>query len=130
MTLVGVDGVSMTPTMRNGDLAIVEKKSSYHVGDVVAYRIPAGETGAGAKIIHRIVGGNGKTGFVTRGDHNSYTDYYWHPRTKDVLGKVWFHVPVVAGLLGKLHQPGVLAAVVALVTFGVIAWPSKRPTEA
>jgi signal peptidase I len=112
--------------MHNGDMAIVERQSAYHVGDIIAYRIPAGETGAGQDVIHRIVGGNGVTGFVTKGDHNSYTDHFWHPTTSDVVGKVWFHIPGVARILGHLRSPGVLAATVGIVTFVIMAWPRKR----
>lgn len=126
---VGVSGISMTPTMHSGDLAILEKQSSYHVGEVIAYRIPAGESGAGHNVIHRIVGGNGVTGFVTKGDHNSYKDFYWHPKTADVIGKVWFHVPRLAGLLTRLHSPLTLAVVVGVVTFGILAWPTKRKNK-
>src|SRR5437660_689971 len=51
-TYIGVSGVSMTPKMQNGDLAVVEKKSSYKIGDIIAYRIPAGQSGAGSHVIH------------------------------------------------------------------------------
>lgn len=123
---IAIDGVSMTPTMHNGDLAILEKRSSYHVGEVVAYRIPAGEFGAGHDVIHRIVGGNGKTGFVTKGDHNAYSDYYWHPTAKDVIGKVWFTIPRGAYLLSQLRRPAVLAAIVAASVFLLVSWPVQR----
>ena len=128
---VGVNGVSMTPTMHNGDLAVVEQKSSYHVGDIIAYRIPAGDPGAGQDIIHRIVGGNGTTGFTTRGDHNSYADNFWHPRTSDVIGRVWFHISGAATLLGKLREPLPLALLVSVMTFLLVVQPFERkPAEA
>jgi signal peptidase I len=115
-TFVGVSGVSMTPTMHDGDLAFVRKRSTYQVGDVIAYRIPAGDPGAGHNIIHRIVGGDADRGFVTRGDYNKGDDI-WQPTGGDVLGEVVVHVPNAAGWLGQLRRPGVLAAVVGLVTF-------------
>ena len=122
---VGVSGVSMTPRMRNGDMAIVEKQSSYHVGDIIAYRIGAGEPGAGRNIIHRIVGGNGVDGFITKGDHNPYADQFWHPKTVNVIGKVWFHIPGVAGFLARLRSPLLLAVVVGTVTFVVLVRPPR-----
>lgn len=126
---IGVDGTSMTPTMHAGDLAVVQKQSSYHVGEVIAYTVPAGEPGAGLNVIHRIVGGNGVTGFVTEGDHNAYTDHYWHPTTADVIGAVWFHVPKGAVVLSKLHDPLFLALLVAALAFVVIAWPTKKQLD-
>ena len=124
-SLVGVDGISMTPTFHNGDMAVVEKKASYHIGDIIAYHIPKGEIGAGQNVIHRIVGGNGTTGFITKGDHNSYTDHFWHPTTTDVIGRVWFHIPHLAALLGKLRSPLTLALAVGLVAFVILVWPTK-----
>lgn len=126
VTYVGVNGISMTPTMHDGDLAVVQRRSSYEVGDVIAYRIPEGQTGAGSRVIHRIVGGDGQAGFVTKGDHNAYTDYYWHPRPTDVLGKVWFHWPGLARQMALLRSPTVLAVVVGGLTFVILAWPARR----
>lgn len=122
---IGVNGISMTPTMHYGDLAIVEKKSLYHVGDIIAYRIPAGEPGAGRDIVHRIVGGNGTAGFVTKGDNNSYTDYFWHPKTADVIGRVWFQIPAGMRWMAGLRSPVPLAALVGIATFILVVWPSS-----
>jgi signal peptidase len=127
---VAVEGISMTPTLHNGDVAGVRKQSSYQRGDIIAYRVPAGETGAGTQVIHRIVGGDGTDGFVTRGDHNHYDDPLWHPKTADVIGKLWFHVPHVLALITWLRSPLGLATIVATFTFGLVAWPPKRgPTN-
>lgn len=123
---MGVDGVSMTPTLHNGDLAVVERHEAYHVGDVIAYRIPDGELGAGSKVIHRIVGGNGVTGFTTKGDHNTYPDYFWHPKTADIVGRVWFHVPGLAVTFANLHRPVPLAVVVGVGSLLLFLWPGAR----
>jgi signal peptidase I len=124
---ITVDGTSMTPTMHNGDLAVVQKQSTYHRGDVIAYQIPRGYPGAGYNVIHRIVGGNGTTGFITRGDHNRYTDPLWHPTTRDVIGKVWFHVPHFAGTVNWLRSPAALALAVGIITFVIFMRPARRP---
>jgi signal peptidase I len=124
-----VDGISMTPTLHNGDVAIVKKQSSYQLGDIIAYRVPVGETAAGTEVIHRIVGGNGTDGFVTRGDHNPYDDPLWRPKTTDVIGKLWFHVPHVLRLITWLHSPLGLATIVGTLTFVFVALPPRRAHE-
>lgn len=125
-SFVGVNGISMTPTMRNGDIAITERRSSYHVGDIIAYHIPAGTPGAGNNIIHRIVGGNAADGYNTRGDHNTWVDI-WHPKPSEIVGKVWFHLPGAMGVIKRLRSARVLAALVGILTFVAIAWPSQGP---
>ena len=61
-----VSGHSMEPTFYTGDLLVLREQDDYQVGDVVAYYANGG------RIIHRIVGGNAKDGFVMQGDNNSY----------------------------------------------------------
>src|SRR4051794_11442436 len=58
-----VSGQSMLPRYHTGDLVLVERQSSYHVGQLIAYRVPKGDAMAGAQVIHRIVGGNAQHGF-------------------------------------------------------------------
>ena len=50
-----VAGRSMEPALESGDLVITRRQASYEVGDVIVYEIPAGDPGAGVKVIHRIV---------------------------------------------------------------------------
>jgi len=90
-------GSSMVPTLHDGDLVVAERHTHYQQGDVIVYRISAGLPGAGEIIIHRIVGGDGSTGFITQGDNVRGADPV-NPRTANVLGSVWFYVPAVVGL--------------------------------
>jgi signal peptidase I len=119
---VGVSGISMTPTMHNGDLAVVEKQASYRPGDIVVFHVPAGQPDARMTVIHRIVGGNGTTGFVTKGDHNLVVDP-WHPRSANVVGRVWFHVP------GALRWVMVVAVGVVAILLAMSLWPRRRATQ-
>lgn len=122
---VKVDGHSMDPTYHFGDLAIVRRQSSYKIGDPVAYKIPKGEFGAGALVIHRLIGGNGKTGFVTRGDNRNINDP-WHPKTRDVVGRVRIDMPALGTQMAKFTRPVYLGALVAGLTVMVMLFPSRE----
>ncbi|HEX9505109.1 MAG TPA: hypothetical protein VGA62_03790, partial [Acidimicrobiia bacterium] len=104
-------------------------ESGYHVGEVIAYRVPPGGVGAGATVIHRIVGGDARTGFVTRGDHNHYDDP-WRPRNAQIVGARWARIPGVASIFARLRGPLPLAAFAALLTVLAAAellQPHRRP---
>lgn len=124
---VRVDGHSMYPALHKGDLAVVRRQDSYRVGDVVAYRIPRGQFGSGALVIHRIVGGDGATGFVTRGDDRTRDDE-WRPRTGDVVGRTRLVVPGMGDRFAALARPMHLGALVGLLTAAVMLVPPPRPS--
>ncbi len=132
-SFIGVDGASMESTLFDGDLVVLRERDSYELGDVVAYRVPEGAPGEGHNIVHRIVGGDGSTGYITQGDNNSYTDV-WQPREADVIGEVWIEVPNAARWAGYLRDPGTLALVVGVVSFLLMAVPAsgrgaRRPAD-
>ncbi len=69
-----VDGYSMCPSLREGDLVIGVKPSHIEPGDVIIYRSRTGDK----LIIHRVirvVTVNGKHYYVTKGDNNPAPDY-------------------------------------------------------
>ena len=130
VTYLVIRGDSMEPTYQGGDLVIVTIAETYSVGDVVAYRVPAGEIGAGHLVIHRIVGGDGETGFLLRGDNNPSADP-WMPRSSDVAGAAWISLPGVGKVLERVHQPAVAGAlaVAALAMVAFLRTPA-RPARA
>ena len=130
VSYVMVSGESMEPRLRDGDLVLVRVAAHYEVGDAVAYEIPAGDPGAGSRVIHRIVGGNERAGFVTRGDNRGGEDL-WRPVDGDVIGEQWVRVPGAAGLLAKARSPLPLAFLAALATV-VMFLPrrQRRPASA
>jgi signal peptidase len=111
-----VNGNSMEPGMHRGDLAIVRKSGSYHVGEVVTYRHP--QIGP---VIHRIVGVDGDH-YVFKGDHNSFVDSY-HPTQQELIGGLWIHIPGVGAWLTRFHSPFYMAGLLflAFVGFGGVA---------
>jgi signal peptidase I len=122
---VRVDGWSMNPTLHNGDLVVVKRQSSYRIGDAVAYRIPVGEFAAGALVVHRLIGGDGSRGFVTRGDNRSINDE-WHPRTGDVVGRIRLDLPGAGERFAQASQPVWIGGLVALTTVFVMVLPTSR----
>src|ERR1700740_1088325 len=80
-----VSGHSMLPRYHTGDMVLVEKQSTYHVGEVIAYHVPKGDPMAGAQVIHRIIGGNATTGWIVQGDNRTAPDV-WRPKNGDVVG--------------------------------------------
>lgn len=113
-----VGGRSMLPTLRGGDLVIVERERVYQVGDVVAYHVPDGIF-RGRRIIHRIVGGDPLDGFVLRGDNNAEDDL-WYPRQANIEGKLWLRVPSAGLLVAFVRSPPVLAAVAGGFVFAFV----------
>jgi signal peptidase I len=120
-----VAGTSMEPTMHTGDVVIVHAQPHYGVGDVIAYRVPEGQAGAGAQVIHRIIGGNERTGFVVQGDNRTAPDV-WHPRHAEIVGSEWAHVPKLGMLVMLLHTPLFLASMAAGVAVSCAIGGSGR----
>jgi signal peptidase len=115
-----VSGTSMLPHLHTGDLVLVEHQSSYHVGEIVAYRVPKGQIGAGFVVIHRIVGGNGKTGWTMRGDNRTAPDL-WHPTNRDVIGAKLVRIPDAGVLLRFLRTPLFLGLLAGFSVFFLLA---------
>jgi signal peptidase I len=136
-TYVVIRGESMLPTFEGGDLVLVRSADAYGAGDVVAYRVPAGEPGEGLIVIHRIVQGDPVTGFVFLGDNNPAPDP-WRPRTGDLVGTAWVRIPYAGRVVALLHQPAVLGALAAslVVLLFALRWrpsplaPRRQPAPA
>jgi signal peptidase len=111
---VMVSGMSMEPTLRNGDLVIAHRQSRYRVGDTILYRVPKGDTGAGSLIIHRIVGGSAAAGWVVQGDNKDVPDL-WRPRSSEVVGAMWASVPGAGTVLARTTSPFALASISTLI---------------
>jgi signal peptidase I len=115
MTYVVVSGPSMEPTYITGDLVVARNQPDYRIGDVVVFA-----TGDG-NVIHRIIGGDGESGYVTQGDNNPDPDR-WAPTDDEVLGEAVLHLPGVGDVVMLAKQvlitppfPYLLAGFVFLV---------------
>jgi signal peptidase I len=125
---VMVSGTSMLPRLHTGDLVLVEHRSSYHVGEVVAYRVPKGEIGAGHVVIHRIIGGNGRTGWRVKGDNRTAPDL-WYPTNHDVIGAKELRIPDAWFVLRLFHMPVLLGLFAAICVFFWIAFSGDADEE-
>jgi signal peptidase I len=111
-----VSGQSMEPRYHTGDLVLVEKQHSYHAGQLIAYRVPKGDPMAGAQVIHRIIGGDAKHGFVVRGDNRTAPDV-WRPKQQDIVGAKALRLPNAIVVLQYLRAPLFLALLAAALVF-------------
>ena len=123
-TYVIVRGDSMLPGYHSGDLAILQAGTGYGPGDVIGYRVPDGEVGAGHVVVHRIVAGDTSSGYTMEGDNNPAPDP-WRPRGVDVAGTVWLLLPGIGRVLTVAHQPVVAGAVAASIVVMVLL--ARRP---
>jgi signal peptidase I len=111
-----VSGQSMEPRYHTGDMVMVLRRSSYHAGDVIEYRVPKGDPMAGAQVIHRIIGGDAKHGFIVRGDNRTAPDV-WHPKPQDIVGAKALRLPSAIVVLQFLRAPLFLALLAAAFVF-------------
>lgn len=106
LKVVITHGVSMQPLYYQGDLIVVAREASYHVGQIVAYRVPSRHL----VVLHRLVSGPG--GYYTfKGDNNQSRDP-WHPSRTQLLGRAVLHIPQGGLWLERATSPlaiGVLA---------------------
>jgi signal peptidase len=113
---VVVSGISMQPALQPGALVVARRQSSYDVGDVIVYRVPRGEPGAGTRVIHRVTGGSGDAGYRTRGDNRRAPDR-WMPRPRDIEGAKVVAVPGIGRAMLLLGSPLVIGGLLAILVF-------------
>lgn len=113
-----VNGNSMEPVYRRGDLVILHAAAVYQVGDIVTYHHP--EIGP---VIHRIIAQQGNQ-LTLKGDNNAWNDAY-RPTLTDVIGKAWLHIPAVGKYLTAARSPFILA-LLAMALAVVVAGPGQK----
>ena len=120
-TLTIVSGHSMEPTYLTGDL-VWSRCGEAAVGDVVVYTPP--DTG-GARVIHRIIGGNAEDGWVVQGDNNTFIDP-WTPDASLVVGVASAHIPRLGSLVYAVANPYLWGSLLLIAT-AIYLWP--RPDD-
>ena len=106
---------SMVPTINPGDIILTTPTTNVtpKIGSIVAYVGRRFDGTAVGVFSHRIIGGDAKTGFIVKGDHNPTPDTQ-HPKIPDITGVVIFIIP----LIGRFLTPKALMITVPLI-FGL-----------
>lgn len=115
-----IDGNSMEPMLKEGDLVVLRSSTSLSVDDIALYSHP--EIGP---IIHRIISTE-ENRFVFKGDNNDWTDSH-EATQEEILGKYWFSLPKVGIVLSWLHTAVGISVASALAAGLVIG--SKPSTQ-
>jgi signal peptidase I len=115
---IEVSGHSMDGTYKTGDLILTRSHDTYAKGDIIVYDAGPGQ------VIHRIIGGNGATGYTTQGDNNPDPDP-WHPTDADVVGQAWHRFEGKAWILHLPRQPWFAGAAAGLLTLVVLGWDAR-----
>lgn len=102
-----VEGDSMQPTYRDGDLVIARSKSSYEVGEIITYR-PELQIGTDYPVIHRIVEVTAGGEYTTQGDNREEVDG-WSATDDNIVGESWLHIPRAGAVLQYVSRPASLA---------------------
>lgn len=121
---VTTHGNSMEPEYHQGDLVILRQRSLYRTGDIIGYNSPV----LGRTILHRIHDEDAQ-GFITKGDNNSWLDSD-RPKSADVIGKAWLHVPAAGKWLAKTRSPAVATTLIALVALTFFFGNEKKKRRA
>lgn len=123
-----VSGESMEPTYHDGDFVIARRRAAYEKGDVVVYRVPEGHVGAGGLIIHRIIGGSAREGYILQGDNRTTPDL-WRPQPADIAGTPMFTIPNAGEVVPYLRSPFVVAAFAGYMAF-LFVYSGRKDPEA
>lgn len=125
---VMIRGTSMLPHYRTGDLILLRQAPSYSVGEVIGYKVPKDEIGAGQVLVHRIVGGNGETGYILKGDNNKSPDP-WRPKNADVVGQQFLVFPQLGERIMFIRQPVILAAAATAIAVPWVLFGKRRDED-
>ena len=123
VTYVIVDGNSMEPRFRFGDLVLVRTESAYSAGDAVVYR----NAEMGRYVFHRIVGMD-LSQYILKGDNNSWLDSY-QPVQDEIIGKLWVHIPKLGRAVEWVRLPINMALKVALLGGVLMSGMFDKPTK-
>lgn len=116
---------SMVPTLPVNTLVVDTPTTDVKVGDVITFQ----ETGMNEPVTHRLIQINKDGSLITQGDANPTAD---NPdialQKSDIIGKVWFQVPVMVPSFW-MSLRGIILAVVILTLLAVYVTKSNDKKE-
>jgi len=110
ISLVVTDGISMLPHFHGGDVVLLYKESSYHVGEVAGYH----NGQLGVVVMHRIVAINDGH-YAFKGDNNNFVDSY-EPTKSQIVGAEWLHLAGAGRYMLDLRDPFVAAIALGMLS--------------
>lgn len=123
-TIVTVSGTSMQPTFHTGDVLIARRRSHYEVGDVVVYRVPSGQPGAGQLVVHRVISSSAGGTLVLKGDNRALPDDF-HPGAADAVGVVAVNLGGLVGRLLRLAPSIAVGLASGLIAYRLVLGPEE-----
>ena len=107
LTFAVVQGSSMEPTLKTGDLIAATRTDVYKKGDIVFYKK------YGGAVVHQIIEERPDGTFITQGLNNDHPDS-WLVNKSDIMGKLSLQLPGVGQLfLFGANNPAILGLMVA-----------------
>lgn len=126
-TMVVVEGHSMEPSYRTGDLIVTRRQPHYQRGDIVVFALTPPGSSHRALIVHRLVSIEPDGRIVTQGDNRRQPDGFTLT-INDIVGRAELRLPQGGTILYVLSRWWMLALTVgALVT--ATLWPRSRIGE-
>ena len=136
LLITAIRSNSMYPLLERGDMVFIKQASPdipIKKGDIIAFTTETGNYASQGLIMHRIVGGTTKEGFITKGDANEKTDQgsggtgrikrEWIVSKAITFGKQPVKLPLIGYLplwLEELNTKPSLLPTIALVLAAVI----------
>lgn len=96
--VIGVQGESMSPTIKRGDLILITRPVDPGVGDIGVFQVD------GKIVTHRIVDITPQGEFVTQGDANATPDD-WSGAQVRLVGIYRARIPWIGRFWGPIAQP-------------------------
>ena len=128
LQLNDLEGVSMQPTLKDGDLVCVARvdPADIQAGDIIAFRVPDLDI----QVCHRVVGivqTREGPSFITRGDGNFGPDD-WIVLPRDVQGRIMLNISCLQPFFSfTTSLPGIIAEeLVFALLLAVVLVPRVR----
>lgn len=118
---------SMAPTFKRGNIVVTRpaEPGNIRAGDIITYRSPLDGKVATHRVAETRLTEGGQTLFQTKGDANEDVDPYAVP-PQNLVGRVWFHLPLPIQLAEHLKDQKVLLLAMVLPAVIIIVMEMRN----